>query len=101
VISWFLNICFHKFNLYRYTTGLCAAHGGGKLCQEPDCEKWDAGFGFCRSHGGGKRCNVEGCNTPVKLRGRPGYPPSNHHVILQSKSRFQVMTASTVHVTNL
>jgi hypothetical protein len=38
-------------------TALCRAHGGGKRCRDPDCNKGAKGATlFCVTHGGGKRC---------------------------------------------
>ena len=41
----------------------CAKHGGGKRCEEPDCNKSARGdTGACIAHGGGKRCEEPDCN---------------------------------------
>lgn len=39
----------------NHSSGLCIAHGGGKRCQAPGCDKSARGAtGFCKGHGGGK-----------------------------------------------
>ena len=47
-------------------TPRCKAHGGGKRCQEEDCNKHaQGGTGFCIGHGGGKRCRQPGSTQSI------------------------------------
>lgn len=43
------------------STSLCIAHGGGRRCTFPNCNKGARDKFFCAAHGGGKRCKVDGC----------------------------------------
>jgi len=45
----------------RGSLGKCFTHGGGKLCEEPNCEKSAQTSGRCIAHGGGKKCDAPGC----------------------------------------
>jgi hypothetical protein len=48
--------------LSRGASGKCTAHGGGRCCKEPGCEKLSQGAGGkCRPHRGGVRCKELGC----------------------------------------
>ena len=47
--------------------GKCVAHGGGKRCEEHECEKSAQGStGRCKAHGGGYRCEENGCTKSAQ-----------------------------------
>jgi len=52
--------------------GKCKAHGGGKRCEHPGCDKAAQGASSsrCFSHGGGRKCNEDGCEK--KAQGASG-----------------------------
>jgi hypothetical protein len=46
----------------------CAAHGGGRRCEEPGCDKIGVGAERkCKAHGGGRRCEAPGCAKLARL----------------------------------
>lgn len=47
--------------LSQGNTRLCIAHGGGRRCTHPGCNKGARDRFFCAAHGGGKRCSMAGC----------------------------------------
>lgn len=47
--------------LSQGNTRLCIAHGGGRRCTHPGCNKGARDRFFCAAHGGGKRCSVADC----------------------------------------
>ncbi|CAM9458546.1 unnamed protein product [Scytosiphon promiscuus] len=47
--------------LSQGNTRLCIAHGGGRRCTHPGCNKGARDRFFCAAHGGGKRCGVAEC----------------------------------------
>ena len=51
----------------RGKTDKCIEHGGGKRCNEEECNKSAQGkTDKCIEHGGGKRCNEEECNKSAQ-----------------------------------
>lgn len=42
-------------------TRFCIAHGGGRRCTYPGCDRGARDKFFCAGHGGGKRCFVPNC----------------------------------------
>ena len=44
------------------STRFCIAHGGGRRCTFPGCDKGARDKHFCAAHGGGKRCKFEDCS---------------------------------------
>ena len=57
------------------STQYCAAHGGGRRCQEAGCTKAAQGGGthHCVEHGGGSRCQKDGCTKSNYVAHRAGY----------------------------
>lgn len=47
--------------LSQGNTRLCIAHGGGRRCTHPGCNKGARDRFFCAAHGGGKRCSTSAC----------------------------------------
>ena len=42
-------------------TRFCIAHGGGRRCTYPGCDRGARDKFFCAGHGGGKRCSIPNC----------------------------------------
>lgn len=57
-------MCEHKgcSKCAQGSTRFCIAHGGGRRCTFPGCDKGARDKFFCAAHGGGKRCKFDGCN---------------------------------------
>ncbi len=58
-----LRKCTHEgcVKLSQGTTLYCIAHGGGRRCTFPNCNKGARGKLYCSKHGGGKRCIANNC----------------------------------------
>ncbi|KAK8453154.1 hypothetical protein SEVIR_5G238300v4 [Setaria viridis] len=56
-------------NRARGASGRCIAHGGGRRCQKPGCQKGAEGRTiYCKAHVGGRRCQFLGCTKSAEGR---------------------------------